>query len=95
NKYKKIAIYGFAAIGKHLYEELKDTSIEIVCAIDRKPGQKHLQLKIISPEETIPECDVIVVTVIQEAEIIVEDLQLRTDKTVIKLWDVVFGQDSY
>ncbi|RKI88680.1 hypothetical protein D7V94_18980 [Parablautia intestinalis] len=92
--YKKIVIYGFAAMGAHLYEELKDTSIEIVCAIDRRFGLKHWQLEVLSPEENIPECDVIVVTVIQGAELIVKELQLRTDKPVITLWSVIFGQTS-
>lgn len=91
---KKIVIYGFAAMGKHLYEELKDASIKIVCAIDRRPELKHQQLKIIDPGDAIPECDAIVVTVIQEEKEVVKRLQFRTDRLVITLWDVVYGIGS-
>lgn len=94
NNYKKVAIYGFAAIGKHLYEELRSTSVEIVCAIDRRQGLSHSQLVVISSERDMPDCDVIVVTVVQGAEQIVDDLRLCVDRPVITLWEVMTKMES-
>lgn len=89
NNYKKVAIYGFAAIGQHLYEKLKGTAVEVVCAIDRRQGLSHSQLAIIKPGEKLPDCDVIVVTVVRGAEQIVNDLQSLMDKTVVTLEEVI------
>ena len=87
--YKKVAIYGFASIGKHLYEELKDSPVEVVCAIDQRPGLRHSDLKIINSMDGMPECNVIVVTVVQGGERIVQELRCCVDKTVVMLWQVI------
>lgn len=91
--YKKIAIYGFATLGMHLYEELKNTSIQTVCAIDRRQGKKHLQLEIINPEDPTPDCDAIIVTVIQNTEQIIDFFQTRVNIPVFTLWDVIFKME--
>ncbi|MCI8806450.1 MAG: hypothetical protein HFE59_11360 [Clostridiales bacterium] len=89
NNYNKVTIYGFAAIGKHLYEELKTSSVEVVCAIDRRQGLDNKDIQIISSEGTIPDCDVIVVTTIRGAERIVEEMQRQSGKKVVTLWEMI------
>lgn len=85
NHYKKVIIYGFAALGKHLYEELMGTSIEIVCAIDRREGLKYKSLKIINVRDVIPECDIIVVTPVYDFDNIAMQLRDKTNATIVSL----------
>lgn len=90
--YNKIVIYGFAAIGKHLFWELKETSVEVVCALDRRSEMKYPDIEIISPNEIqkIAQTDVIVVTVVGDAEKIAGELREKTGKAVITLESIIF-----
>lgn len=90
NNYKKIIIYGFANIGRHLYEELKNTSIEIIAIADRRQGLSCDDLKFILPTDNIPECDVIIVTAISDFNEIKIGLQEKTEKPIISLQEVIF-----
>lgn len=90
--YNKIIIYGFAAIGKHLFSELKETSVQIVCALDRRSEMKYPDIEILSPNaiDKLPQADVIVVTVIRDAEKIARELRERTGKAVVTLESIIF-----
>lgn len=90
HNYKKIIIYGWAGFGIHLYEELKNSSIEIVCALDRRNGLKHNELKIQTMEDGMPECDVIVVTPISEFADIKSKLKEKTNAEIISLEEVLY-----
>lgn len=96
NRFERIIIYGFAAIGKHLFEELRNTSIQVVCAIDRRDGLKYPGIEIISltEAEKIPDVDAIVVTVIQDAEVIVRKLETVFDKPIVILENIIFGRTT-
>ena len=89
NNYKKVIIYGFAAMGKHLYEELKDSPIEIVCALDRRQGLSCEGLKIQDVSDNIPKCDVIVVTAICDYVEIEQKLKQDIEQNVVSLQDVL------
>lgn len=90
NGYQKVIIYGFAALGKHLYEELKNSQIEVVCALDRRQGLFYEGLKVQDVSEEIPECDVIVVTAVSEYSEIEKKLRKRIEKKIISLQEVIF-----
>lgn len=60
---RRIAIYGMKELGERLYEEVKNTGIEVVCVIDKNPDQVLGNFTVISPEEKIPSVDAIIVTV--------------------------------
>ena len=89
--YKKIVIYGFAALGKHLYEELADSSsVSVVGAMDRRRGLFYGDIVICSLEDELPECDAIIVTAVAESEEITRMLKRKTEKPIISLQEVVF-----
>ena len=90
NGYEKIAIYGMAALGRHLYEELKNSSVEVVYALDRRRGLQCGQLEVRSPDEEIYDCDIIVVTAAYDFENIVKEIEKKTDIPVVSLQDVIF-----
>lgn len=61
-KIKRIAIYGMKELGERIYEEVKNTEIEVVCIIDKKPDSVLGNFKVISPDQEIPDVDAIIVT---------------------------------
>ena len=62
NEYKTIAIYGMGEMGNRLYDELKNTNIEIKYAIDKNADSTYTELEVIDPEDSYEDVDVIVVT---------------------------------
>lgn len=90
--YKRVIIYGFAAIGKHLFWELQQSSINVVCVLDRRSAMKHPNVDIISPDEIekVPKADVIVVTVINDGAKIAQELYMKTGKNVVTLENIIF-----
>lgn len=90
NGYRKVAIYGMAALGKHLYEELKDSTVEVVYAIDRRQGLQCGKLEVRSPDAEICGCDIIIVTAAYDFENIVKEMEGKTDIPIVSLQDVIF-----
>lgn len=90
NDFSVIAIYGMGALGERLYEELSGTEIKVAYAIDRLADKKSRNgLRIIPMEEELERTDVIIVTPIQDFEVIERQLELRTEIDIISLEDVV------
>ena len=59
---RKVAIYGLAMLGNHLYEELKKTNIEIA-GIDRADIYDNYQMPIYKPDDVgYGDIDLIIVT---------------------------------
>lgn len=67
-KYKKVAIYGLGMIGNHLYEELRQTEIEIV-GIDQSAIYNNFQMPIYKPSECLEDVDLIIVTPLEYEKI--------------------------
>lgn len=88
--YRRIIIYGFASLGKHLYEEMKETRIEVVCALDRRSGIDYKNITVQNPEMNIPDCDVIIITAISDWENISRELKRKTNCPVVSLQEVIF-----
>ena len=59
---KRIAIYGMREFGERFYEEAKNGDIEVVCIIDKEADQIKGDFLVISPEQTFPKVDAIIVT---------------------------------
>lgn len=90
NNYKKIAIYGMGEIGNRLFEELKDSPVEVQYAIDKNAGSAYAELEVFSLEDELMEVDAIVVTttfVFEETKRKLEDI---ISCPIISLEDVVF-----
>lgn len=89
--YQKIAIYGMSYAGETLVEELKHSDITIKYGIDQNADKMYADFDIVSPEETLDEVDVIVVTSITFFDEIEEKLRGKTDCQIISLEDILYG----
>lgn len=62
---RKIAIYGFSGLGKHVYEHLID-KLEIVCFIDQRTYISNYKVPVYGLENELPDFDAVVVTPLNE-----------------------------
>lgn len=90
---KKIAIYGGGILGKHLYYELRETDITVVCFLDWNRKVDLLGIKTIIPGEPIESTDAIIITPIMEYEKIREDLHKQYDFDIISIETVIYNAD--
>lgn len=85
-----IAIYGLGDVGETLYNELKDTSIDIVCGIDQSDYYLIDDIDVITPNDLIPNnVDAIIVTPISAYEQIYNSLRNMTDACILSLEDII------
>lgn len=85
-----IAIYGLGAMGKHLYEDLKNSSIKVDYAIDKRAGGIYSDLKIISMDCDLPKVDAVVVSVTYSFNEIKRQLQEKIECPIINFEDLLF-----
>lgn len=93
---KRIAIYGMKELGERFYEDVKNTDIEVICIIDKKPQQILGDFMVISPEEEIPEVDAIIVTADYHFQEIKEQMSRKVSCPVYSLHGVLgnsFGRN--
>lgn len=88
--YKKIAIYGIAALGKHLIAQLKDSEIEVIYTIDRMVVDITGKLLSESVNE-IPAVDAVIVTPVYDYSIIKDDLRKYVNCDILSLEEVVLS----
>lgn len=91
NLINNVAIYGLGAIGKRLYEELSQQSIDVVYGIDKNAEKIHLDgLEIKTLDDELPDVDTVVVTPISFYEIEKDIYQkMGRDTDVIFIEDIV------
>ncbi len=89
--YKKIAIYGMGEIGFRLYEELKNSDIEIKYAVDKSSNLIDVPFEVLDPEELIDdEIDVLVITAAFAFEELQEELSDKISCPIISIEDIVY-----
>lgn len=88
---KNIIIYGLGKMAHHLLEDIKESDINIVCAIDIRAVDKYGDFRIITPEEIIPDADCIIITPVHEAESIRQKLEGKTTLPIISLSEILDG----
>ncbi len=89
NAYKRIAIYGYKEFGERLYDELRNSEVEVVCIIDKNKGSVCADVQVYSSNEEIPEVDAIVVTPAFYYAEIEEDLSRKVNCPIISIEDVI------
>ncbi|WP_313340230.1 glycoside hydrolase family 99-like domain-containing protein [Lacrimispora sp.] len=87
--YYRIAIYGLGVMGKHLIEELKNTEIRLLYAIDRNPQLIYPDFEIRSVDDDFPRTDAIVVTATFEYDVIWNELKKKVDYPIVSLAHVL------
>ena len=59
--YKRIALYGYSILGRHLYDELAGSEVMIQYLIDRQGDKLHMKLPVYLPSDRLPEVDAVIV----------------------------------
>ena len=80
-----------ATVGETFFNELKGTGIEVVYGIDRNKTGVAAGVPMYSPDDELPDADVIVVSAISYFDEIATMLEEKTDCPVISLEDVVYN----
>ena len=88
NNYHTIAIYGMGEMGKRLYDELKNSNVQIRYAIDKKGACS--ELNVCTLEDELEPVDVIVVTATFAYSEIEKELKEKVDYLVVSLEDIVY-----
>ncbi|MBD5476923.1 MAG: hypothetical protein HDR17_13255 [Lachnospiraceae bacterium] len=87
---KTAAIYGMSFMGQRLYEELKDSGIEIRYGIDKNQDKICADIDIVTPEDDLEEVDVIIVTAFCFFDEIEDFLMGKTDSRILSLEDLIY-----
>lgn len=83
-----IAIYGIHHMGERLYDELKESGVKVVYAIDRNP--KPLDIPVLRPDEILDQVDAVVITPIFDFLEIKENLSGKLDCPMFFIEDVLY-----
>ena len=90
NNYKTVAIYGMGEMGNRLYDELKDSDIEVKYAVDKNAASTYSELDVIELEDDFDTVDVMVVTATFAFDEIEEEISEKVDFPLVSLEDVVY-----
>lgn len=92
NDIKKIAIYGMGELGCRFLEEMSESDVEVVCAIDAKPENIDADINVLQVGTPIrEEVDAIVVTAVFAYNNIEKDLKKYLNCRIISLKDVIYS----
>ncbi|RKI43225.1 hypothetical protein D7V86_00955 [bacterium D16-51] len=91
NNYKKIAIYGMGELGFHLMDELQDTEIEVLYAVDDGLCAHKVRTMIKHNCDDLPEVDAVIVTPIFAYDKIKVQLEKKLSCSIISLEDVIYS----
>lgn len=92
--YNSVAIYGMKEVGERLYEELKDTKTEVKYAVDQNAESIYADIDVYSPDDDLPEVDVIVVTATYYYNSILNKIKDKIACPIISLDDVIAGAEE-
>ena len=81
--YSKVAIHGMGYIGECIYQDLCETNIQVIYAIDCRAIDFKKKLKIIRMEDTFEDVDLIMTTVTEDIQEIIEILKKKCKCAVI------------
>lgn len=93
NEYKTVAIYGMGEMGNRLYDELKNTDIEVKYAIDEKAEETYADITVYEKDDELPLVDVVIVTATFAFDEIEEELCEKIDMPIVSLEEVVYTMD--
>ncbi len=83
-----VAIYGMAALGKHLLVQLRKEGVPPLFGIDRYVGQFGEDFKIYRPEETFPNVDAVVITA-YDINTVCEQMKGKCKGKIISLENII------
>ena len=83
--YQTIGIYGYGILGKHLVKELEGSRVRIGYIADRDRGKLPAWIPAFSPDEQIPETDILVVAATFYYDEICRQLKEKGIKKIVSL----------
>ena len=92
-KGQRLAIYGYARLGKRLYRQLLANDINVEYIIDRKGDSVLAPISVCTLDGELKAVDIIVVTVIGAFNDILCKLKEKTDADIIDLMDVIYRRN--
>lgn len=87
NNIGKIAIYGYGVVGKRLEQELENSDVQIMFAVDQNAEKKVASIPIYSIKDNLPSYEILVVTTGNADEI--RAMIGGNRDTVIELLDII------
>lgn len=87
---RTVAIYGMSYAGERLYDELKNSEVEVKYAIDRNAEGIYSEVEVLRPEDKLPDVDMIIVTAVYFYGQIAESLGKVTDCNISSLEDILY-----
>lgn len=92
---KTVAIYGMKELGELLYEELKQSGIEVNYGIDRDFNNIVSELTLLSPDDELKSVDAVIVTAIHYYDDIEKTLKNKgVDVPIYSLEDILFEMET-
>ncbi|MFI3201168.1 MAG: glycoside hydrolase family 99-like domain-containing protein [Eubacteriales bacterium] len=88
-QYRRVAIYGYGYLGKHLVYDIKKLPIEIVYIIDKNPDKVSTEFEVKGLVDEFPIVDLIIVTPFVEHREIRKILREKVDYPIISLKELV------
>ena len=82
---EKVAIYGMGDLGRCLLRELQQIDVKVEYIIDKNQNQKMKGYSFFSPEDYLPEVDIIIITPSYDYLEIAENLNKRVKAAIISL----------
>lgn len=89
HKYRKIAIYGIGNLGIKVYEEIEESPIEISYVVDRNSSYIEEVLKVVNPNDILPEIDLLLVAVAKEEKEIINKYKEKYTFPVMGISDII------
>lgn len=91
--YHHVAIYGMGRIGRHLYKEFRESKIHVDYIIDQKMSKLakcYEDVPCFDIESERPYTELIIVTIVNESEQIINDLRKKTSESIRLINDIIF-----
>ena len=82
---RKVVVYGLGYIGRQLVNRLKDTDVSLVGIIDRNAGFINSDIKVVRLEEFEQETDLVIITVLDNTDTILQAVRGQTDALAITM----------
>lgn len=89
-KIYSVAIYGIDHMGQRLYDELKESPIRVVYAIDRNPRKLDWEIPVYCSDDSLENVDAVVITPIFDFMDIQKTLGMKLKCKMIFIEDILF-----
>lgn len=60
--YTKVGLYGYGILGRHFFEEMKNSNVQILFLVDQQRDKLYAPIPAYLPSDKLPDCDAIVVS---------------------------------